>query len=41
MHVRGWPAVTISRGEVVVSDGELVAEPGRGQFVRREQPGRG
>ena len=41
MHVRGWPVVTIARGEVVVSDGELRAEPGRGRFVRRERPGRG
>ena len=40
-RVRGWPVVTIARGEVVVADGELMAEPGRGRFVRREQPGRG
>ena len=41
MRVRGWPVVTIARGEVVVADGELRAEPGRGRFVRRERPGRG
>jgi dihydropyrimidinase len=41
MRVRGWPVVTIARGEVVVADGELTAEPGRGRFVRREHPGRG
>jgi len=41
MRVRGWPVVTIARGEVVVADGKLMAEPGRGRFVRREQPGRG
>jgi dihydropyrimidinase len=40
MRVRGWPVVTIARGEVVVADGELGAEPGRGRFVRREHPGR-
>jgi dihydropyrimidinase len=33
--VRGWPAVTISRGEVVVEAGECVAAPGRGRFVER------
>src|SRR5579872_5100124 len=36
MRVRGWPVVTISRGEVVVEDGKLVAEPGRGAFLRCE-----
>ena len=41
MRVRGWPVVTIARGEVVVADGELRAEPGGGRFVRREHPGRG
>ncbi|HYX87453.1 MAG TPA: amidohydrolase family protein [Gaiellales bacterium] len=35
MRVRGWPVTTIARGEVVVSDGRLTAEPGRGRFVRR------
>jgi len=43
MRVRGWPVVTISRGEVVVEDGKLVAEPGRGAFLRCESlpsPGR-
>ena len=40
MRVRGWPVTTIARGEVIVSDGELRAEPGRGRFVRREHPGR-
>jgi dihydropyrimidinase len=33
--VRGWPVVTISRGEVLVAGGELRAQPGRGRFVRR------
>ena len=33
MAVRGWPAVTLSRGEVVVEEGKLQAEPGRGQFL--------
>jgi dihydropyrimidinase len=34
--VTGWPAVTISRGEVVAAGGEPVdPRPGRGRFVRR------
>lgn len=31
----GWPVVTISRGEVIVENGELKAERGRGKFVER------
>lgn len=33
MTVDGVPVTTISRGEVVVCDGELCARPGRGQLV--------
>jgi dihydropyrimidinase len=36
MSVKGWPVVTISRGEVVWAEGELRARPGRGVFLRRE-----
>jgi dihydropyrimidinase len=35
IEVRGYPVTTISRGEVIVSGGELVAAPGRGRFVER------
>ncbi|MFG6117977.1 dihydroorotase [Thalassobacillus sp. B23F22_16] len=31
----GWPVYTISRGEVIVKDGEPTKENGRGKFVRR------
>lgn len=34
-EVAGGAAVTISRGEVVYADGEVVAGPGRGRLVRR------
>jgi dihydropyrimidinase len=34
--VTGWPVCTVSRGEVVYSDGEVTAPAGRGRFV----PGR-
>ena len=34
MAVRGWPVTTISRGQVICQDGEVRAEPGRGEFLR-------
>jgi dihydropyrimidinase len=34
-EVHGWPRFTISRGDVVLADGEVVAEPGRGQLLRQ------
>jgi len=37
--VRGWPVMTISRGEVVWDQGEIRAERGRGRLVpRRPRP---
>lgn len=33
--VKGWPVQVISRGEVIVNDGQFSAEPGRGQFLMR------
>ena len=35
MTVTGWPVTVISRGEVIVDAGELVAERGRGRFLPR------
>lgn len=35
-EVVGTPVVTISRGRVLARDGEVVAEPGGGQLVRRD-----
>ena len=34
-QLKGWPTTVISRGEVIVADGELRAERGRGQFLAR------
>ncbi|WNJ99358.1 dihydropyrimidinase [Thalassospiraceae bacterium LMO-JJ14] len=34
----GWPVLTMSRGDVVCRDGDLVAEKGRGAFLRCERP---
>jgi dihydropyrimidinase len=34
-EVCGWPRYTISRGDVVLEDGQVLARPGRGQWLRR------
>lgn len=36
--LRGWPEVVISRGRVVVQDGQLHAERGSGEYLRRCAP---
>jgi dihydropyrimidinase len=35
--VTGWPVMTISRGEVVMREGTVVGERGRGQVPRRDR----
>jgi dihydropyrimidinase len=37
-EVFGWPRFTVSRGDVVLEDGEVIAPPGRGQWVPRAAP---
>jgi dihydropyrimidinase len=37
-EVYGWPRFTVSRGDVVLADGQVVAEPGRGQWLPRDRP---
>jgi dihydropyrimidinase len=34
-EVTGWPVMTMSRGEIVFRDGEVVARRGRGRLTRR------
>ena len=34
-QVTGWPRTVISRGEVMVRDGQFVGRPGRGEYLRR------
>ncbi|MBI2761834.1 MAG: dihydropyrimidinase [Chloroflexi bacterium] len=36
-EVTGWPALTISRGDVIFEDGRVTGTPGRGQFVKRSR----
>ena len=38
MRIRGWPAVTLSRGEVVWENGEFRGQAGRGEFLRCGPP---
>jgi dihydropyrimidinase len=35
MTLTGWPTTVIARGEVIVREGELLAERGRGRFLPR------
>ena len=37
-EVTGWPTTVISRGEVIVRDGAVLARPGRGTFPRLRAP---
>jgi len=37
-RVTGWPVVTLSRGEVVWRDGEVIGSPGRGRFLPCDPP---
>lgn len=34
VELQGWPALTISRGEVIVERGQFRGQPGRGRFLR-------
>jgi dihydropyrimidinase len=36
-ETRGWPVITISRGEVIMRDGQVLGQPGRGQLLSRER----
>jgi dihydropyrimidinase len=38
MRLQGWPRDALSRGRVIVRDGEFVGESGWGRFVSRERP---
>lgn len=35
LELTGWPEVTISRGEIIVRNGDFLGEPGRGRFIKR------
>jgi dihydropyrimidinase len=35
IEVKGWPVVTIGRGQILVEDGQFFGRQGQGQFVKR------
>jgi dihydropyrimidinase len=37
MKVRGWPVATISRGEILWLNGEVIGKAGRGRFLPRRR----
>jgi dihydropyrimidinase len=36
-QVTGWPLMTLSRGEVVMENGKVLARPGRGRLLKRKK----
>ena len=36
--LRGWPTLTMRRGDVIYRDGQVLAEPGSGQVVVKPEP---
>lgn len=38
IEVSAWPAVTLSRGNIVWQDGQYLGQPGQGQFLFRDLP---
>jgi dihydropyrimidinase len=38
MQVRGWPVMTISRGELLYADGQVTSKAGRGRFLPCGRP---
>jgi dihydropyrimidinase len=36
-EARGWPVITISRGDVIMRDGQVLGKPGRGRLLSRER----
>ena len=37
MKVKGWPTMTLSRGEVVVENGKVLGQAGRGKLLKRKR----
>ena len=36
LEVQGWPVVTLSRGRIVVENGQFLGSAGQGQFIERK-----
>jgi len=37
VKLKGYPAMTFSRGKLVFKDGEFLGEPGWGKFLKRKR----
>ena len=37
--VQGWPRFVVRRGQIVLADGEITAQPGQGRWLRRGRTG--
>ena len=37
LKVTGWPAQVLSRGEVVVENGKVLGQAGRGKLLKRSR----
>jgi dihydropyrimidinase len=40
MKLKGYPEITISRGEIIAKDGKFIGKAGRGKFVKRAPGGK-
>ena len=38
MEIKGWPDTVLSRGEIVFTDGKILGQQGRGEFVPGQAP---
>ena len=36
VQVKGYPVMTIAKGDVIVEDGEFKGEKGKGEFIKRK-----
>ena len=36
--LRGWPETVVSRGRIVIKDGELLVAAGSGEYIARTTP---
>jgi dihydropyrimidinase len=41
MKVKGWPVMTLSRGEIIWANGEVHGKAGRGRFLKRRRSNQG
>ncbi len=41
MTIKGWPALTMVRGQIVMEDGQVVGKPGSGEYIARKPKSKG